>query len=203
MKVISISGNSGVGKSALLMGLEKGLKTIGLKDVWRIDESNFHHQFLELMFANPGKWAFPIQLNFLLQRSTYLMMERSIEEDHLYCEYYRNGGSFSKPLYACYETMHDYFAGEIGGPDIFIYLKADPKLLVKRIEDDMASGKRAREVEGKQLKSYIDDLNEIYAAWSEAKRQGGNGYLWIEPEVSGDANRIVDQILPRIESAIR
>src|ERR1035441_6450776 len=77
---VAVSGNTGSGKSALIdavvrLAQQRNIPVIG------VNEREIHHPYLRLMFSDPGSFAFPIQVNFLLQR--YLVLLRHLKLGHV------------------------------------------------------------------------------------------------------------------------
>src|SRR5207237_2524349 len=71
---VAISGNTGAGKTTLISHVVdqargKGHAVIG------IGERSLHHPYLPRMFFDPERYAFPIQVNFMLQRHLVLLRQ--------------------------------------------------------------------------------------------------------------------------------
>jgi deoxyadenosine/deoxycytidine kinase len=177
MHVVHFSGNTGCGKSTLLKATADHLSAQGMQALV-IDEKELHHPLLRRMFEAPAKWALPIQLNFITQRTARLLeaaesrtrlvlMERSLAEDALFFGYYAGRGVFSPHLVASYEELRRELEGLVPGTREYVYLTASRGSILARLDDDCRSGKRESELQGDALRRYVGQLNELYKGWEQ------------------------------------
>lgn len=145
------------------------------------------------MFQAPHDWAFPIQVNFVLQRALALLrvfeaepdclvlMERSIEEDALFLGYYESKGCVSPAARASYAVLVEHLTQRIPAVACHVFLDGSPEDLARRIEEDIRQGEREKEISGAALVEYLGDIRKIYANWSESKRRSSRqDFLWME-----------------------
>jgi deoxyguanosine kinase len=128
--------------------------------------------FLEPFYADPKRYAFPVQMFYLLNRwrqqdrirqgdlfSPFVVSDYLFAKDRLFAE---------KTLDPMELELYDRFAGALGEraptPDLVIYLEAPTDVLLKRIRRRSAPGEQA--IDG----DYLDDLRERYdrlwAGWT-------------------------------------
>jgi deoxyadenosine/deoxycytidine kinase len=211
MLLISICGNTGVGKSTLLHALEVELRRRQAKSVFTFDEAQFHHVYLDRMFAAPQFWAFTIQLNFIIQRSaalrwaaektisTITIMERSLEEDFLFFKYYCGLGCFSIEEQELYHSVHQQLSSGVSEPAIMLFLRGDPEQQIRRVEQDIACGRRVAEYRGDRLRNYVYDLHSIYDNWwSNGAKDSGKRTARLSVEPLSDSSAAVDLLIKAI-----
>lgn len=197
---VTVSGNTGVGKSTLLARLASHLREREINpDV--AHEQQFHHPMLANMFREPATWAFAVQVNFALERTMRLMtidgpagrpllMERSLSEDVLFFRYYRERGDISDDQAQAYEHLFGCLAARVDEPDLVIHLVGDESRICDRLETAFARGERPGEYRGPQLRHYVATMNRLYDEWGQSARDRSGGYVRIEVDrdrLSADA----------------
>jgi deoxyadenosine/deoxycytidine kinase len=157
-KYIAIEGAIGVGKTSLshLLAERANAKLV----LERLEENPFLPRF----YQNKAKYAFQIQLFFLLSR--YHQQRELLQQELFYecviCDYL-----FSKDrIFAylnldedeliLYERIYDLLDDAIPKPDMVIYLQASTDVLMERIK------RRDRDYEKHISVEYIRELNERY-----------------------------------------
>ena len=107
--------------------------------------SRFHHD---------RRWAFPMQLNFLVTRfAQYLcaseedkyIMDRSIFGDKVYASLYYKQGYFKDSQFGCYLTLYDSLLKYTKAPRLLILVHCPFEEIMRRIhergrEDEIAAG---------------------------------------------------------------
>jgi deoxyadenosine/deoxycytidine kinase len=187
---IVVSGNTGTGKSSLLRRLtaEQPLAA------WRsevVDERQFHHPLLRNMFSDPRTWAYPIQLNFVIQRAmrllgaaaghwkSPLLMERCLAEDALFFDYYRARGLLPPSTENAYRSIHRCFVNSTRRPDLTIHLRSRVDAICRRLEAAFAGGERLEELRGSELHEYVAEMNQRYDRWAAIAPAGCGVYVEI------------------------
>lgn len=180
MQMICIGGNTGAGKSTMILSLAERLKRHSGVNVRVFDEKEFHHQYLSKMFADSGKWALPIQMNFLFQRTMALLaveddnatdvvvMERSIFEDEIFFQYYVQRREIPVQAVESYRNMQLWSRSVTAKPNVHIYLRENPALCHQRIVEDFTAGRREGEYTGDRLRQYVGDINAAYESWFDS-----------------------------------
>lgn len=166
---VAVSGNTGSGKSTLLRSLgERIAKTATV-----IDERVLHHPWLDAMFYDPAKYAFGIQLNFLVQRhlalagalsaSNVVLIERSHLDDVLFVEELAQQGSIRDAEREAYLALHAELTKRIGLPDLLVLVDADPMTSLMRIREGELSGLRSEEFPSEAVKErFVRDWHNRY-----------------------------------------
>ena len=134
-KYIAVDGPIGVGKSGLVAALQK---RIGAKTV--LDAPN---PFLESFYQDMDKFAFQVQLFFLLSRFQQQseLAQRELFSSTTICDYLFQKDRLFASLtlntseYALYEKVYSLLQGTIATPDVVIYMQADADTLFDRISE--------------------------------------------------------------------
>lgn len=156
---VVVEGPIGVGKTTLVHRLKERMDAHLVLEV--VEENPFLSQF----YANPKRYAFQTQLFFL--------MSRFRQQKELYAEGCEVQGDFLADYHllkdrifaeltledeelALYGSVYESLAMCIRKPDVLIYLTADEKSLIERIE------RRARPFEKDFDRRYLARLSERY-----------------------------------------
>ena len=116
-------------------------------------------------FHNDRRWAFPMQLNFLVTRfAQYLcaseendyILDRSVFGDKVYAMLYYKNGYFKDSQLGCYLTLYDSLLRYIKNPKLLIVVKCPFEEIMRRIYD------RGREDEIAAGEEYWRSLYEAY-----------------------------------------
>lgn len=153
---ISVSGNTGAGKSTLINAIGDYVVNKGHTGVKIINERVLHHPLLKLMFAKPGEYAFLIQLNFLLQRTSILkrwlslgyvvVIERSHLDDSLFIEHHFNENHIDEIEFDLYRNLSKkLFEANLRPPDLMILLTVPAETSMNRISYAESIGERPYE----------------------------------------------------------
>ena len=171
---IVISGNTGTGKSTLGRHLCKELnKKVPFE---YIDERCFHHELVQQMFDCPSKYAFLIQMNFLLQRTLKIrhliennqifLMERSVEEDLLFAYRYYQLKNISSEEFKIYKKFWKECLNKVPPPSLYVCLRSsDVCTLTKRIIEGNEKRTRSKELQDNDLQEYVSQMNRLYDKW--------------------------------------
>lgn len=155
---IAIEGVIGVGKTSLGALLSERLNA-------KLVTENFEdNPFLQDFYQNRERYAFQVQLWFLLSRyrqqkelqqmdlfHRLLIMDYMFVKDRLFAFVNLN----DKEL-LLYEKIADLLERDIPKPDLVIYLQADTERLMKNIRQ------RARSFESRITMEYLEQLNQVY-----------------------------------------
>lgn len=159
-KFIAIDGPIGVGKTTLVKRLAEELK--GTPVLEPVDENPFLADF----YKDRKRNSFKTQLFFLLSRYQQQLGFKNQERIcfPIVCDY-----TFSKDqIFAkinlndaeqeLYQKVHSLLNSELPKPDIVVYLRAKPDVLLKRIRS------RGHDYEKPISEEYLEDLMEAYNA---------------------------------------
>lgn len=161
---VAVEGAIGVGKSSLSRALASALDADLLLE---LPEQN---PFLERFYVDPSRYAFQTQLFFLFQRldqyrqlaqpemfSRPVVADFFFEKDRLFARM-----TLDDEEYRLYSQLHAQLAPRAVRPDMVIWLRADPELLMQRIK------RRAIGMEQRIERSYLERLDAAYAAYFAA-----------------------------------
>jgi deoxyguanosine kinase len=171
---VAIEGVIGVGKTTLARLLQPAFQSALVLEVFE------ENPFLSDFYSDRQRYAFQTQIFFLLSR--YYQQRRSVPEILKSGESLITDYTFAKDaLFArinlvsdeldMYYRVHDALAEKIPLPNLIVYLRADPDVLMQRIAS------RDRPYERNMEREYINQLNQAYDDFftnSQARNVGGN-----------------------------
>lgn len=164
LKHIAVSGNIGSGKTTLA---EKLSRHYGWTPLY---ESVDHNPYLRDFYEDMTRWAFHLQIYFLISRFTQIrniresektiIQDRTIYEDaFIFARNLHSRGHINDRDYQSYLDIFHSMVHFVQPPDLLIYLKADVPKLVDQIQ------KRNRDFEYNIRLEYLRSLNEHYEKW--------------------------------------
>ncbi len=134
---IIVEGMTASGKSTIVNLLSQRLGFDVMPEEFRdpLDLlSRFHHDH---------KWAFPMQLNFLVTRfAQYLcasekdnyILDRSVFGDKVYAMLYYRSGYFKDSQFGCYLTLYDSLLRNVKAPKLFVVVRCEFDEIMRRIQ---------------------------------------------------------------------
>jgi deoxyadenosine/deoxycytidine kinase len=166
---LAIAGNIGVGKTELTTRLSAELGWMAYY------EPVIQNPYLDDFYANMSRWSFHLQVYFLSERfkaqvqigSSPLpfIQDRTIYEDaEIFARTLHEQGSMTEVDYRNYTSLFHVLVGFLRRPDLIIYLKASPDVLMERIS------RRGRASEKTIGRDYIARLNQAYDDWMKRAR---------------------------------
>lgn len=158
---LAIEGPIGVGKTSLANLMSEKL---GARLVLEQFEEN---PFLQDFYEEPDRFAFQVQLFFLLQRYQQQQELRQVDMFHnlLISDYMFVKDRLFASLnlnerdLVLYETVAAHLEKNIINPDLVIYLQADTETLMKNV------AKRGRDFEKNLSWEYLDAVNQVYSEY--------------------------------------
>jgi len=162
--MVVVAGNIGVGKTSLT-------ERIGARLGWWTGyESVADNPYLADFYSDMRTWSFHLQIFFLGHRADqYLeaaqdprsaILDRSIYEDfHIFARALHHMGDFAERDYLGYRRLFDLVVNSLPRPNLLIYLKAPPSVLMDRIR------RRARNIETGISPEYLSLLDSFYDEW--------------------------------------
>lgn len=162
--LVLVAGNIGAGKTTLT-------ERIGARLGWWTGyESVADNPYLSDFYNDMRTWSFHLQIFFLGHRADqYLVaardarsaiLDRSIYEDaHIFARALHHLGNLNERDYLAYRRLFDLVVDGLPRPDLLIYLKAPPSILMERIH------RRARNMETGITADYLALLDSFYDEW--------------------------------------
>lgn len=156
---IAIEGVIGVGKTTLARLLQPAFQSALLLEVFE------ENPFLSDFYADRARYAFQTQIFFLLSRyyqqrraapqilaeGGSLISDYTFEKDALFARINLAGDELEM-----YYKVHEALAEKIPPPDLIVYLRATPDVLMQRIAS------RDRPYERNMERAYIEELHAAY-----------------------------------------
>ena len=166
---LAIAGNIGVGKTELTTRLGAELGWMAYY------EPVIQNPYLDDFYADMSRWSFHLQIYFLSERfkaqvqigSSPLpfIQDRTIYEDaEIFARTLHEQGSMTAVDYRNYTSLFHVLVSFLRRPDVIIYLKASPDVLMERI------ARRGRASEKSISRDYIARLNRAYDDWMQRAR---------------------------------
>jgi deoxyadenosine/deoxycytidine kinase len=166
---LAIAGNIGVGKTELTTRLSAELGWMAYY------EPVIQNPYLDDFYADMSRWSFHLQIYFLSERFKAqvqigasplpFIQDRTIYEDaEIFARVLHDQGSMTDVDYRNYTALFHVLVGFLRKPDLIIYLKASPDVLMERI------ARRGRASEKSIGKDYIERLNFAYDDWMRRAR---------------------------------
>lgn len=161
---LAIAGNIGVGKTELTNRLSAELGWLAYY------EPVIDNPYLDVFYGDMRRWSFHLQIYFLSERfkaqaeigksELPFIQDRTIYEDaEIFAKTLHAQGSMTEVDYRNYRALFEIMVGYLRKPDLVIYLKASPDVLLERIE------RRGRASEKSIGREYIVSLNRAYDDW--------------------------------------
>jgi deoxyadenosine/deoxycytidine kinase len=158
---IALSGNTGAGKTTMICNVVNQAQALG-HAVIGISERSLHHPYLPRMFFDPNRYAFPIQLNFMLHRHLVLLrqlelgrsvvIERSHFDDEMFMREHADAGRISPEQSAAYLHLATVLHAALRAPDILVLLNPDPEVSLRRLGEAEEKSERPREFPNEEAK---------------------------------------------------
>ncbi len=169
---LAIAGNIGVGKTELTTRLSAELGWMAYY------EPVIQNPYLDDFYAEMARWSFHLQIYFLSERfkaqvqigssALPFIQDRTIYEDaEIFARTLHEQGSMTDVDYRNYTSLFHVLVSFLRKPDLIIYLKASPDVLMERI------ARRGRASERSISRDYIARLNHAYDDWMRRARGEG------------------------------
>lgn len=166
---LAIAGNIGVGKTELTHRLSEELGWLAYY------EPVIQNPYLDSFYADMGRWSFHLQIYFLSERFKAqaeidrsplpFIQDRTIYEDaEIFARTLFEQGSMTEVDYRNYTSLFHILVSYLRKPDLVLYLRATPEVLMERI------ARRGRESERGIGIDYIARLNRAYEDWMRRAR---------------------------------
>lgn len=212
---ITVSGNTGAGKSTLVNLIREKARQEGI-DVVCINERILHHPLTMLMFHFPGDYGLLIQLEFMIHRHLLLyrwlslglivVIERSHLDDRLFMDHLLEANHVTSEEHSAYIELANILDRKIQDPDIYIYLDVKPEISMERLRKSEKDGKRPKEFpdEGSKL-SFVSSWYQKYTAFYESiisQQSAGTRFQKtqiIRWDAEGDPDYMAQQIVQSLK----
>ncbi|MBL7033104.1 MAG: deoxynucleoside kinase [Candidatus Delongbacteria bacterium] len=177
---VAMAGNFGAGKTTLT-------RMIAEHYHWEpYYEPVVDNPYLDDFYGDMKRWSFHLQIYFLAKRFQSLIeiqqndisviQDRTIYEDvEIFARNLFRRGEMTERDFQTYSDLFYDMVSFISKPDLVIYLRARPEVLVERIMH------RGRQSEKNIPIGYLKQLNEAYEMWI-ATYSGQNRVLIVDSE---------------------
>lgn len=165
-KFICIEGNIGVGKSTLARRISKECGYLYLPEEFE------ENPLLPLFYKEPDKYAFSLEISFLLDRFRQLsnwknkLSEFPVVSDYFFekCLYFAEI-NLNPEKYLLFKEQFEQLNRQVIQPDLLIVLKLSTELLQENIRN------RNRDYETQIEDTYLEKLNTIYERVVQYKKE--------------------------------
>ena len=192
-----VEGPIGVGKTSLSRRLAA---RYGAELKLEVVEEN---PFLALFYENPAAYSFQVQVFFLLSRFKQLsslsqggLWQGSVVGDYLFAkDFIFAAMNLRDHEFALYNDLYTHLSPRLPTPDLVVYLRAEPEVLLRRIE------KRGRPFEQDMQAAYLTGLTQRY---DDYFRSYGGNLLTVEADAIDFVNdpQHEQELLGRIHQAL-
>lgn len=163
MTYVAFSGNIATGKSSAAIALAE------LMGSYLVAERVADHPYLEQFYADPGAWAFRLQMFNIADRAKAIragatagdfVVDRSYEEDFIFVDLALEAGFIDERERAIYDDMFGLVAEALPAPTLMVHLRSsEAGTLQSRLRD------RSRSMESGVSIQYLEALQERYDGW--------------------------------------
>lgn len=159
LNYIALEGNIGAGKSTLATKIAQDFKA---KTLFERFAGN---SFLEKFYKDQERYAFPLELSFLVDRHQQLSEDLSalnsqnnfkVADYHVFKSLIFAKVTLEEEEFQLYENLFNIIYKEISKPDLYVYLLQHPQRLLANIK------KRGREYEQEISAEYLEKINKAY-----------------------------------------
>jgi len=166
-----------------------------------LHEESRLHPFISDFYANPKKYAFETEINFLLIHYHQLIKAEEanlfssdvyadflFDKDWIFANVTLKDSSYEYKLFL---ELYSYFKARVRTPDIIVYLRAPTDLIFDRIR------KRGRDFERNIEFTYVDTINSAYDKFFEGYKEAKVKVINVE-----DIDGVSDDELARIVNLV-
>ncbi|OYX79614.1 MAG: hypothetical protein B7Y83_19315 [Flavobacteriales bacterium 32-34-25] len=156
---IAFEGNIGAGKTTLANKISEDF------NIKTLFERFAENSFLEKFYKDQERYAFPLELSFLIDRYQQLsgnLASYNLQKDSLVADYHVFKSlifakvTLEEEEYQLYKNLFEIIYKEIPKPDLYVYLLQHPEQLLKNIQ------KRGRDYEQEISVEYLEKINTAY-----------------------------------------
>lgn len=179
--IIWIEGGIGAGKTTLAKALAEKL------NLRPIHEPVDDNPYLERFYKEPGRWAFPMQIELLHRRYAMqklaafeatmsggykgAILDRGLPGDRVFAKLHMLEGNMSELEWQTYERAYSIMTCSLIPPSILVFLDVEPEVALERVKTRARGAEVGIELDylQKLRKGYLDLLVEIESgghAWS-------------------------------------
>lgn len=169
--LIVLSGSTCTGKSAIGRLLADQCTNVGTDTVF-LNETSIHSAALSLMFREPEKHAFIVQCEFVVRRTTQLLwalrhhtnvvIERYINDDRLFEEYWWSKKAFGNAQHDAYQRLWQECREMLPKPDCTVFVRCKVETATSRLLERECLAGEAREVPESFVRQYVLELAGRY-----------------------------------------
>lgn len=164
--IVQLEGLIGAGKTTLgraLCARHPGVRFL--------EEPVTEHGYLGEFYANPQRWAFPMQVEMLTRRARLyhlaasevlngrqgVVLDRGMPGDRVFASLHFHSGNINGLEWGTYKRLYETFAASaLKHPSVLIYLDVPPEVALERVQ------KRGRGEESGLTLQYLEGLAGEY-----------------------------------------
>ncbi len=159
---IVVEGNIGSGKTSLVTKLSAHINARPFYEAFS------ENPFLPKFYADPEKYAFPLELSFLAERYNQLKKELNTQDlfhETIISDYYLSKSlifaeiNLPEDEFSLYKNLFSIIHQKLPKPNLYIYLYSD----IDRLQENIKN--RGRAYEMKIEDSYLDKIQKSYIAF--------------------------------------
>jgi len=196
-KYICIEGNIGNGKTTIAKRLSEELK------IQFLGEEFENNPLLPLFYQHPEKYAFPLELSFLLDRyrqlknSEFLLKNEVVVSDYFIekCEYFASL-NLSETEYQDFHGIYSFLVKDLKSPDLIIFIHTSAENALGNIK------KRNRSFEANIPLEYLKKTAVKYEQNSQLDREAIVINFYLKELDSTTYERLFTEIVSLLKSGI-
>ena len=213
MKIISLEGNIGTGKSLFIEYIKNrhyNVDDIAFipepVDKWLELKDSDNSNILEKFYKDQERWSYSFQMNAFITRTKSIIenrekrvvfVERSVITDRrVFAELLKESGKISELEWKLYDQWYEWLLNDYNvRPDIYVYLRASPDTSYKRMLE-----RKRKEENGVPL-DYIKSVSKKHDDWLLNEKESQVVTLSVDNDFKKDEEfrenllRIIDSII--------
>ena len=151
-----------------------------------LEEPVDSNPYLEKFYADPKRWAFPMQMELLYRRYAMqklaafeatagiayngVVLDRGMPGDRVFCRLHMESGNIDPMEWGTYQRAYDIMACSLTPPSLLIFLDVEPEIALYRVQQ------RARSAEVGMDLEYLRGLKDGYERMLDEVESGRHAW---------------------------